>query len=441
MDGLEDNSRTLTEFDSDIQRALSLFIPGFITFRRQVQIEGSLIFYVLSQEPLGELGHIELVKRDDSRIDISMQNAPTPPEADVLGFLAVWKKEEHAEALAILTERARARHSHTEARYEHIPAISHLSPHEFIDHFGEAVQIVERAKTELAKQRQIQLWAVVSVVLHRLNTDKPWEIEQDSLPFNADCSTFRSTLEQAVKAVAEQGEPLEIARIEPVGTDVPATAVLFCPEMRTRGVGAIVSAKPLDDGTTSAVVRASEEIWRGLQPAWAKLRVELQRLEPVKPSELPDTPAPVVAEEPNPPVPQQTERLGSETAQVSPKGESANPLAENIPAPAPPPPNPAEEVTAAKAPVRRRRRRTRKPRAKPIYVPKNPIKFDRWKDAWKVIGKTRKEHASGWDESTMERPDPSYREFIDAIKDDLHWSPSEKTIQRILRAGEAGKFK
>jgi len=128
------------------------------------------------------------------------------------------------------------------------------------------------------------LWAVVSIVLNRLNTETTWENEQDRFSFNADPPTFCSILEQAISAVTEQGGPIEIARIPAMNTDRHSEAVLFCPEMRAQGIGAIISAESLDDGTTLIGVRANEALWSGLQSAWQKIRAELRQREPVQPT-------------------------------------------------------------------------------------------------------------------------------------------------------------
>ncbi len=294
MDNLKDNPRTFAEMDSDIQYALVLFIPGFVTFDRQVQVDDSFVFYQLNQEHLGPIGRIELVKRDSAHLDISMQNAGVPSETAVLNFLAFWKKEEHAEALSILMERARARNSKRGADYSSIPALKTATPKELNAHFDQALQTAERAKQELMKQQQAQLWAVTSIVLNRLNEETIWESERDSFSFKADLITFWTILEQTISTISTQSEPLEIARIQAMGLDKPSIeAVLFRPEMRAQGFGAILSARSLDDGTTLVAVRASENIWNRLQETWQKIRADLEQREPIPPSQETVIPEPV----------------------------------------------------------------------------------------------------------------------------------------------------
>lgn len=320
MVSLKDNPRTFTEMDSNIQRALGLLIPGFVTFDRQVQVEDALVFYQLNQEQLGPIGRIELVKKDRAHIDISMQNAPTPSEGEALNFQAFWKKEEHAEALAILTEQVRARNSKREADYRSIPSLKMATPKELNSHFDQAIQTAERAKQELMKQRQAQLWIATSIVLNRLNEETIWESEQDHFSFKADLPTFWTILERTISVINAQNEPLEIARINTMVLDRSSVeAVLFRPEMRAQGIGAIVSAQSMDDGTTSISISASEETWNRLKKTWQEIRTELEQREPIPPS--PETVMPESGETTTPIAIPSASRDSSQGDSSSPKTE------------------------------------------------------------------------------------------------------------------------
>lgn len=72
-----------------------------------------------------------------------------------------------------------------------------------------------------------------------------------------------------------------------------------------------------------------------------------------------------------------------------------------------------------------------------IYVPKDIETKKIWQNAYKVVIKTRERFREEWDNGTTDNPDPTIKDFRDAIAREVK-SYEERHVRRIIKAGDAG---
>jgi hypothetical protein len=60
----------------------------------------------------------------------------------------------------------------------------------------------------------------------------------------------------------------------------------------------------------------------------------------------------------------------------------------------------------------------------------------RWKDAWREIKKRIRWQERMYSKGEIDQPEPTYADLSDHLNQTIHWRPSEKTIGRIIWAGE-----
>lgn len=72
----------------------------------------------------------------------------------------------------------------------------------------------------------------------------------------------------------------------------------------------------------------------------------------------------------------------------------------------------------------------------PKWLPKTAKKREKWREAYKIICEEREQwrDPDDWGNDTTLK----LAEYGDALRDRMGWRPSEKTISRIIRAGDAG---
>lgn len=74
-------------------------------------------------------------------------------------------------------------------------------------------------------------------------------------------------------------------------------------------------------------------------------------------------------------------------------------------------------------------------------LPKRQRQLDKWKKAWSIIRKTRTQFQKEYDNESTENPSPKLDDLRDALARKMKWKPSEKTVSRIIKAGEEGLLK
>jgi hypothetical protein len=75
-----------------------------------------------------------------------------------------------------------------------------------------------------------------------------------------------------------------------------------------------------------------------------------------------------------------------------------------------------------------------------VYVPKKASYKKRYKEAYAIIKKVDKEFRESWNEDSRNNPKPKIEDYRDALANEMDWKPTDRTIQRILVAGKAGKL-
>lgn len=110
------------------------------------------------------------------------------------------------------------------------------------------------------------------------------------------------------------------------------------------------------------------------------------------------------------------------------------------------------QTKVQKSKRRAKRRKTRKrPRAaqmsarrrakQKIYVPTNPIFFERYRKMWRIIRQTRREYLHPANKHMEERPNPTIDDLREAIGEKLGFKPSGKTVERVILARSHGLLK
>lgn len=79
----------------------------------------------------------------------------------------------------------------------------------------------------------------------------------------------------------------------------------------------------------------------------------------------------------------------------------------------------------------------------PIYIPTRPKSLARYKEAYAIIKRLDKEYFSSWEDDSQKQPKPKILDYRDAIVFEMKptWKPSTKTIERIIKVGNAKKWK
>lgn len=74
--------------------------------------------------------------------------------------------------------------------------------------------------------------------------------------------------------------------------------------------------------------------------------------------------------------------------------------------------------------------------ARPIWFPKRNETLLKWRKAYKIICKMRKEERDpdDWGDDTA----PTLADYRDRLRATLKWGPSERTVSRIIQAGDKG---
>ena len=71
-------------------------------------------------------------------------------------------------------------------------------------------------------------------------------------------------------------------------------------------------------------------------------------------------------------------------------------------------------------------------------LPKRQSTRNRWKKAYKIITEMREDYQEGFLEGKSHDPKPNILEIRQRILVELGWSRSDKTIYRIIKAGDKG---
>jgi hypothetical protein len=129
--------------------------------------------------------------------------------------------------------------------------------------------------------------------------------------------------------------------------------------------------------------------------------------------------------------PQVPVKIPEQSQQASPTPEqsvqSASKDVENNPA--------SGDANQAKSSKPGRKTETRNSKAQTVYIPRNEIALKRWKKAWRVIKKTREEYAQLHEDNERENPNPKIDDLRTALFKKMKWKPSERTVYRIIAAG------
>ena len=72
------------------------------------------------------------------------------------------------------------------------------------------------------------------------------------------------------------------------------------------------------------------------------------------------------------------------------------------------------------------------------YIPQRDAALKRYRKAYPILDKTRDRFRKEWDEGNTENPSPRIDDYRDALAFEIGYKPSEKTVRRILNAGDAG---
>jgi hypothetical protein len=154
--------------DAATQRTLRSISPQGVVFKREPQVEDSLIFYILSREDLGEIGRIELVRRGAISCSIETRAAPRPSDSDVIQYLSSAAQTEHAETISIWIEAQRSKLTGAEANYESIPTLQGLSSQEKYQRIISALQARQTTRLELVEKRRSYLEQVMAAFVLKL---------------------------------------------------------------------------------------------------------------------------------------------------------------------------------------------------------------------------------------------------------------------------------
>lgn len=78
----------------------------------------------------------------------------------------------------------------------------------------------------------------------------------------------------------------------------------------------------------------------------------------------------------------------------------------------------------------------------PDYFPKTDKARKRWKDAYSIIKKMQREYRRLYRDGDTEKPKPTFDEYRERLgSSKLAWTPSDKTIRRIMNCGDKGLLK
>ncbi len=158
----------LAILDVATERTLRSMSPALVTFKREPQIEDSLIFFILNWGELGEIGRIELTQRGANNCTIEMRDALHPSDNDVIRYLSSVRQEEHSESVSILIELQRSRLAGTEADYGSMPTLRGLSRQEKYQRVTNALQEKQAGRLELEEKRQSTFEQVVAEYFRKL---------------------------------------------------------------------------------------------------------------------------------------------------------------------------------------------------------------------------------------------------------------------------------
>ncbi len=127
-----------------------------------------------------------------------------------------------------------------------------------------------------------------------------------------------------------------------------------------------------------------------------------------------------------------------------PEGQlSTHELAAGQPAPATTTAESLKKPTGAKKAKRQssKRRAAGKATKPKICLPSNPLIREQWRKMWRIIRQAQRAYTNPPNDTEEERPNPTYDDFRQAIKERLNLKRSEKTVQRVIKAGRAGLLK
>lgn len=113
------------------------------------------------------------------------------------------------------------------------------------------------------------------------------------------------------------------------------------------------------------------------------------------------------------------------------------------PSPATPTAESSKKSTGTKKAKRRRSKRKAAGKAtkRKICLPSNPMIREQWRKMWRIIRQAQRSYMNPPNDTEEERPNPTYDDFRQAIKERLNLKRSEKTVQRVIKAGRAGLLK
>lgn len=93
-------------------------------------------------------------------------------------------------------------------------------------------------------------------------------------------------------------------------------------------------------------------------------------------------------------------------------------------------------------PLRGLRDTVKKPIKPPIiYLPKSENALKKWKKAYSIIKLIRKEYKDDYECSSTDNPNPKISDYVEAILNRMNWNRGYKTIERIIKAGDANLLK
>ena len=74
------------------------------------------------------------------------------------------------------------------------------------------------------------------------------------------------------------------------------------------------------------------------------------------------------------------------------------------------------------------------------HIPTTEKAFARWVRIYEICTNLREEYLNDWKDSFKNKSEPLLEDYLDAIKGELGKDISEKTLRRILKAGDEGKL-
>lgn len=74
-------------------------------------------------------------------------------------------------------------------------------------------------------------------------------------------------------------------------------------------------------------------------------------------------------------------------------------------------------------------------------LPKRKSQLNKWKKAWSIIRKTQGKFKKEYENTRTDNPEPKVDDLRDALGGGMNWKPSEKTVRRIIKAGDEGLLK